>query len=142
MFEKKLSEDDRKWIRQAIREELFAALYREITIEKAARGSGEVDGEIEKATENVLDMLVRWLPFTEGALRGSQEDINKATGRMNEIADKVDKLGKAFVEIENPMIVLERFVGLLARTGIMDKLEDIAAIDVMGPETKKIASGG
>jgi hypothetical protein len=124
MFDKKLSEDDKKWLvdtmRHLIHEEFLSALFREITVQRAARGSGEVDGKIEKSTENVLDMLVRWLPFTEGALRGSQEDINKATNQMNKTSGKVDQLGETLISMQDSVETMARFAVALKETGFIE----------------------
>lgn len=132
----------RPMIQKMIHMEFKEALYREITIEKAARKSGDVDGEIEKSVENVLDMLVRWLPYTEGAVRGSQEDSNKAYDMSLKTLRESRQVAELLGAMQNPVLAITRFTGLLAQSGIMERLEEIATIDLEGPELKEIGAGG
>lgn len=144
-----LSKNDKKWIldvvQAAVKEAVEEALTAEIEWEqKRHPQTGVLYAKPKLVNEKIFlpAFFAQHLKFHEGAYRGNQETLDKAKNKLGSLGGKVDKLGDAFLAIENPMVVLERFVGLLARTGIMDRLEDIATIDITGPEQKKIASGG
>lgn len=143
MLENADFEKIKELVRKLIREEFVEALFREITVNKTARGPGEPEKVIETTTKNVLDALVHWLPYTEGALRGTQEDVNKATNKMNKtfgnvnalrktigsLEKQVQLLGQSFETIAKPMITLTRFVVALKETGLLEQMEKALLIE-------------
>jgi hypothetical protein len=79
----------REIVREVVREELRAALHREIDVVKAGRQQGEPESVTVRESWNVLDFLAYYLPHLEGALRGVQEDVDRA---KNDVAGNTAKL--------------------------------------------------
>lgn len=140
----RLKKKDKEWLRAEIK----AAVEEALTIEMEIEQRRDPETGLPLATPRIVNEKV-FLPvyfalhlkFHEGAFRGNQETLDKVKNNANNLGEKVNAMGAAMLEFEKPMIVLERFVGLLAKTGIMGRLEDLLTIDTEGHETKKIASG-
>ena len=116
-----LSKNDKEFIRQTIREELEEALtaflVREVTVEKGPRANGDPEKRIEKEEVNILEFLCRYLPLVEGALRGTQADMNKGTNKTGEMKDGLAAIAGILIESEknikrlantNPMLIEEK----------------------------------
>ena len=61
------------------------ALTREVTIEDGKSKPGRVIEKTER--RNVLDMIAKYLPHVEGAIRGCQADSAGARNRSTEVRD-------------------------------------------------------
>ena len=148
-----LSKADKKWLKETIGEvaakaakdavrDLFAV---EIEWEQVRDEKGNpIDGgRGQLRTEEVFlpAFIVQNIKFHEGAYRGQSETMDHLNNRVNEFMGKVDKLGQAFVTIEDPMTTIQRFTQLLATTGIMNQLEQIATLEITAPEHKQIPGG-
>ena len=77
-------------------------LWRKITM---VDGKSEPGKQVEKEINtNILDQILFYLPHTEGALRGMQEDLSKHTGSVNVLKDLMQK----FIDImEKPSPLVE-----------------------------------
>ena len=77
-------------------------LWRKITM---IDGKTEPGKQVEKEFEtNILDQILFYLPQTEGALRGMQEDLSKHVGMINVLNKNMEK----FIEImESPSPLVE-----------------------------------
>jgi hypothetical protein len=124
-----LKEKDKEWIRGVIREEFFAALFREVTLQKKARGPGEVDGKIETTTDNLLDVIARSLPYWEQAVNGAAEASEQSRNRSNEVLDRVQAMVDTFVSMENSVKVMARFAIALKETGLLEQMEQALSIE-------------
>jgi len=131
-----LSKKDREWVEAKFKEYLF----RTITVEKAARGPGEVDKRIEKQNRYILDVLVEYLPYMEGAWRGVQEDVDKMKSRQMKLEEQVEKVGQLLTALENAITTMARFAVVMQRSGLLESMEHMVAIDGTA-EVKKIESG-
>ena len=123
-----LSKNDKVWVKQIIREEFYAALFREITISKMAKGPGDIEGKIETNTINLLDILAQSLPQWEQSLRGSEEASNQARNRSNEVLDRVDAVVATLSSMQDSVMTMARFVLALKDTGLLEQLEK--ALDI------------
>ncbi len=112
-----LSKGDKESIREMIREEFKEALFRKITIEKKATGPGEVDGNIETSTENMLDMLVVALPQWQQSMGLMEGEVTKNTDAVSRITGLLGSLQESFM-------VMAKFVVTLQEMGIMDTIEE------------------
>jgi hypothetical protein len=112
-----LSKKDVKLIRELIREEFKEALFRTITIEKKAKGPGEVDGKIETSTQNLLDQLVMDLPVWVQSLGLMEGEVTKNTDAVNGVISLVGSLQESFM-------VMAKFVAALQEMGIMAMIEE------------------
>lgn len=100
-----LTEKDKEFIRQTIREELKEALtaflVREITTERGPRDNGDLEKTIEKEEVNVLEFLVRYLPLIEGSNRGLQSDVNRANNNSQVMIDGIKNMVLALTQQGN-----------------------------------------
>jgi hypothetical protein len=95
-----LTENDRKAIRQIIQEELKEALFRTITIERGPRQQGDPEKVVKEETWHVLDFLAAYMPKIEAALRGMQEDVDRAANSAARQEDRVAAIGQVLLGIE------------------------------------------
>jgi len=96
-----LSKKDLEQIRTIIQEELKAAFTVEIQYEKYDKEKGMKELKTEKWF--LPEWLVDLQPHLIGALRGMQEDTNKANNRMKNTADNVNKMTEIMLLAENSM---------------------------------------
>lgn len=108
-----LSKKDKEWIeetfRMAIRKECRAALYREITLVKKGRHPEDPEIREETRTANILDVFVEYLPLVEGALRGLQEDCNKANNKSLVTNQAIEQMAQIFMSHEKTMKTIAEF---------------------------------
>jgi len=142
-----LDAEDKNWLKKFITKAVREAVVEELTVEiDWERHRDEKTGQPlphpERTKEKIFlpSFFCQHLKFHEGAFRGSQETLDKVTNVTVKTGEKLEELGKAFVQIEDPMLTLTRFVQLLARTRIMDRLEEIATIDIEHPAKKQISA--
>ena len=138
----RLKDKDKAWLREEIKAAVWEALTVDLTWEKVKdEKTGKPLATKEVISEKVFlpTFFCQHLKFHEGSYRGNQETLDKVKNNANALGKKVEVMGQAFLAFQDPMIVLERFVGLLAKTGIMERLDEIATIEVVGSEVKKIA---
>jgi len=76
-------------VRRVVREELEAALVRDITVEVHRPTSGEP--RIETKHMSVIDYMMVCSSHTEGALRGMQSDVNKACNALYMLPDQISQ---------------------------------------------------
>jgi len=95
-----ISKKDETRLREMIQEELKAALYRTITIEKGPEKQGDPEKVIKEEEWNVLDFFCVYLPKIEAALRGMQEDLDHTKNNLaaNNAALKV--VGETLIAME------------------------------------------
>ena len=130
-----LTKKDKEWIVNAIREEFKRALFREITLKKKARGPGEVDGRVETATGNLLDELVRSIPYWEQVVNGVAAASEKSNNRSIEMLEKVNVLGEFFVSLEKPLMTIAKFSEAIESIGLLEQLEKVTSIEYKPNET-------
>lgn len=96
-----LTKKDLENIRQIVKEETERALTVEVTYERFDKTTGVT----ERKNENVY--LPAWwiqhLPEMEGALRGMQTDVNKATNRASETKQGMEKIVGILLASENSL---------------------------------------
>ncbi|MBW8001783.1 MAG: hypothetical protein FVQ80_07135 [Planctomycetes bacterium] len=110
-----LSKKDKNGIRKIIREEIQLAFRdgfkRKLIMEIAPRKPGDPPKHTKEMDVNVLDELVKYLPYIEGAIRGCQEDTDKAliqsTETKKEVTDFVALLTKAIAENKSLLLIQE-----------------------------------
>lgn len=73
------------------------ALTREIRFEDSKENRGRVVEKTE--TWNILDWLVKYFPYMEGALRGCQSDAAQARNRASEVKQALHGLTMAFSRV-------------------------------------------
>jgi len=132
-----LSKKDVERIRELIREEFRNALFREITIQRKARGPGEVDGKIETSTNNLLDALAMSVPHMEQAIVGAAAASEQSRNRSIESLSKIDSLGATLSSMEESVMVMARFAVSLKETGLLEQLEKALEIEYTGPKAIK-----
>lgn len=96
-----MTKKDRYEIRSIIQEELKAALFRTITIERGPRQQGDPEKVIKEEQWNLLDFLAAYLPKIEAALRGMQEDTDKTKNRVVQSAERVEAIGSILIGMES-----------------------------------------
>jgi len=95
-----LSKKDKEEIRRMIQEELKAALFRKITIERGPRKQGDPEKVIKEEDWNVLDFLAAYLPRIEAAMRGMQEDLDHTKNKVDQYNEKLEIVGRTLLGIE------------------------------------------
>lgn len=108
-----LKESDREWIRETIKEELSTAFKRTITIERGPRQPGDKEKHVRDEEHNILDFLVWYVPYLEGALRGLQADTDKYRNRINQLLEMEGKTQKALETVANIMLGYEQSIKTL-----------------------------
>ena len=83
-----------------IQEELKAALFRKITIERGPRKQGDPEKVIKEEDWNVLDFLAAYLPRIEAAMRGMQEDLDHTKNKVDQYNEKLEIVGRTLLGIE------------------------------------------
>jgi hypothetical protein len=129
-----LKQKDKDWIKQTIGEEFKAALFREITISRMAKGPGDIEGKIETDTINLLDILAQSLPQWEQSLRESSESSNQARNRSIETLGKINAVGETLVSMEESVMTMARFALVLKETGLLEQLEKVIEIEYKNPK--------
>ena len=76
-----LSKKDKEEIRTLFAQEFNKAMMRKITVERGPRKQGDPEKRIVEEEWNVLDWLVGYLPYVEGAIRGVQADVDKSKNK-------------------------------------------------------------
>ena len=87
-----LSKRDKEFIRTIFREEMSLVFKRILRIEISPRKPGDPPKHEKEMEVNILDELVKYLPYVEGAIRGCQEDSNKALGKSEEVVHLIGAL--------------------------------------------------
>ncbi|MBW2024364.1 MAG: hypothetical protein JRH08_00745 [Deltaproteobacteria bacterium] len=95
-----LSKKDKEEIRQMIQEELKAALFRKITIERGPRKQGDPEKVIKEEEWNVLDFLAAYLPRIEAAMRGMQEDLDHTKNKVETYNRKLEAVAQTLLGME------------------------------------------
>jgi len=95
-----MKEKDETRLREMIQEELKAALYRTITIEKGPEKQGDPEKVIKDEEWNVLDFFVVYLPKIEAALRGMQEDIDHTKNNLAANNGAMKVIGEILIAME------------------------------------------
>ncbi len=95
-----LTKKDKAAIRQIIQEELKDAFFRKITIERCPRGPGDPEKVIKEEDWNILDFLLGYIPKIEGALRGMQEDIDRAKNNIAGNNKRLEAIGNVLIGME------------------------------------------
>ena len=101
--EQRIREIIREELRGVVQEELNAALTRTITVKKAPPDSEPYNTDEQW---NVLDWIVGYIPYLEGALRGCQADVDKAKNETAENTAKLQALGQTLAGMEQAAISL------------------------------------
>lgn len=104
-----IEETVRKVIKEELQEALTTFLVREITVEKGPRKQGDPEKRVEKETVNVLDWMCYYVPLIEGAIRGSQQDMNKVTNKSNTIVEQIQAIGNILMGHENTVKQIAQF---------------------------------
>lgn len=76
-----LSKKDKEEIRKLFAEEFNKAMTRKILVERGARKQGDPEKKTVEEEWNVLDWLVGYLPYVEGAIRGVQKDVDSTKNK-------------------------------------------------------------
>ena len=101
-----LSNKDKQWIKEAIKEVVVDSLTVEWTIEKVRdEKTGQPLAVPERITEKVFipSAFLQILPYHEGALRGVQEDMNKNNNKINDMNNKLSSVGNILLQTENSL---------------------------------------
>jgi hypothetical protein len=143
--EQRIREIFREELRGVVQEELNAALTRTIKVEKSPP-----DGESYRTTEewNVLDWLVHYIPYLEGALRGCQADVDKAKNQTAENATRIQALGqtvvgmeeaaRSLVELRDSVRRITESPGLVVREALLQQGERELAERLGAPHERKL----
>lgn len=122
-----LSRKDQNIIREMIREEFKAALFREITVKKVAKTPGEVDGKIETSTKNLLDQLVLDVPVWVQSLGLMESEVTKNTDASNALVNILSSM-------QDSIMTMARFALALKETGLLEQLEKVLEIEYINPK--------
>jgi len=87
-----LSKKDKEEIKQIFKECFKEAFKREALMEFKPQKPGDPPAYVEKRVIDVLDEIVSYLPFLEGAIRGCQVDAAKARNKSIEVRDLIISL--------------------------------------------------
>ncbi|MEW6670237.1 MAG: hypothetical protein AB1427_00955 [Thermodesulfobacteriota bacterium] len=102
-----LSEAFESMLGNMVMKALYQSQEREMTIED---GKSEPGRTIEKTVKvNVIDQIVKYLPFVEGALRGMQEDLDKTKNHVAGNNDRLQAIGNVLVGMEGSAKRLAEF---------------------------------
>ncbi len=137
----RLSKKDKAWLADLVKTAVVDALTVEIQWEKVKDDETGVPlATPEYRIENVFlpSYFSQHLKFHEGAFRGQQETFDHVKNNLKNLDKRVGVMGQSFLTLQEPMVLLERFVGLLVKSGIMDRMEDAIPAGPTGQELKKI----
>lgn len=95
-----LTKNDKQAIRTMIQEELKDALCRKVTIERGPRQQGDPEKVIKEEEWNVLDFMATYLPRIEAALRGMQEDVDKAKNGVAAQREQITAISSVLLTME------------------------------------------
>ncbi len=101
-----LSRKDKETIRSIFREELTRAFQRDMLMEISPRKPGDPPKHEKEMRVNVLDELVKYFPYIEGAIRGCQTDSASARNRAEEVKNGFVKLIE-HLDSQKDVILLE-----------------------------------
>ena len=104
-----LEEKVKKVVKEELQEALTAFLVRDITVEKGPRKQGDPEKRVEKESINVLDWMCYYIPLIEGAIRGSQQDMNKVTNKSIKMSEQIQVIGDVLVGHENTVKQIAQF---------------------------------
>jgi len=91
------SDEGQKLIGTIVLHAINISMTRDIVLED---GKSEPGRKIEKeVTVNMVDWLIKYMPHVEGAIRGVQEDANKATNNSAKVLMQMRVLGEALVHM-------------------------------------------
>ena len=104
--------------RTIVQEELKAALTIEIQYEKFDKDKGMKEALTKKFHLSVW--LADQFPYLTGALRGMQEDTNKANNKMRNTAENVKKLTDIMIQAESSLKCI---------SALSDKIKEVPQIE-------------
>lgn len=107
-------------LREMIQEELKAALYRTIIIERGPRQQGDPEKVIKEEEWNVLDFFVTYLPKIEAALRGMQEDLDHTKNNVANYNKLLHEVGQTFMAMEQSAKKLAQFSDQISNLNISE----------------------
>lgn len=129
-----LSDLEKTWLLQQIKEAVKEALTVEMQVEKAIDdNTGQPLPHKEYRVEQVFlpAYFCQHLKFHEGAYRGMQETVDKVTNVSNRTADDVKLICQTLITMTDP---------LLGAAHIIEHLRDVGLLDMIEQEnTKQIA---
>jgi len=124
-----MKEKDELRLREMIQQELKAALYRTITIEKGPEKQGDPERVIKEEEWNVLDFFCVYLPKIEAALRGMQEDIDHTKNNLAANNEALKMVGETLIAMEQSAKKLAQFSDMIGTNDQRTNLITITSND-------------
>ena len=114
-----LNKKDKEWIKEALKEIVTEALTVEVRFEQKRNPETGVPLKVAKEFTKEVYLPAHWvefLPFYEQAINLCQDSAQKARNRAGEAAkiaaetkEKIDVVGKLYLDLERPLKVLASF---------------------------------
>ena len=93
-----LSEEFENMLGNMVMKASFQSQNRDMVFEDSKTEKGRT---VEKTTEvNVLDQIVKYLPYVEGAIRGIQEDVDKMKNNVAGNNERLRIVGETLIQME------------------------------------------
>ena len=93
-----LSEEFENMLGNMVMKASFQSQNRDMVFEDSKTEKGRT---VEKTTEvNVLDQIVKYLPYVEGAIRGIQEDVDKMKNNVAGNNECLRIVGETLIQME------------------------------------------
>lgn len=121
-----LSDLEKQWLVQQIKEAVEEALTVEMQVEKATDDkTGQPLPHKEYRVEQVFlpAYFCQHLKFHEGAYRGMQETVDKVTNVSNRTADDVKLIGQTLATMTDPLLGAARLIEHLRDVGLLEHIE-------------------
>lgn len=103
------NDNEKKFIKDSIKEAVIEALTVEMTIEKVRdEKTGQPLAVKQVKTEKTFlpSFLAQILPYYEGALRGMQKDVEKNNNKIIGVDEKIQAVGDILIQTENSLKAL------------------------------------
>ena len=128
----RLSEKDKKWLREEITNAVKEALTVKMHWEKVKdEKTGLPLAHPERWVEDVFlpSFFAQHIKFHEGAYRGFQEDINKTNNRVRGAMKQNKAIAKILLGNDQNIRAIARFVNLMTQSGLIEAMEERLLIE-------------
>lgn len=88
-------------LRPIIAEEIEKAHTRKLTVEYGPRKPGDPEKVIKEEEWNIMDWIVKYMPYIEGSMRGMQKDVNKTSNKIIILTDQTNQIGNCLMTMED-----------------------------------------
>jgi hypothetical protein len=116
-----LNKKDKEQIREIFREEFARALTRTLELERGPRKQGDPqEKRIVEEPWNLIDFMAGYLPYLEGAIRGTQETTDTLKNNVAQNTERLEAIGQVLIDMERSVEAIATLSDILHKSGLLE----------------------